>query len=306
MTRLYVLILCFGILMLYLLIKRWQIMTRNTAIENSGSLRRRMLNADIQQQSRGRQFVLETRSFLLNYIELFRLRQRKVLIRNLALLVGIMVGVQILNKYVFHQSVFIVSGVSFVLALIIIERVERSVLRSSFQRVFPEALTVINGAISSGSSIIQALSDCGEVMPEPLGEELSRISRRLNLGDSPERVFKSSCRRLPYKEYYFFTVAILVNMKSGAKLREVLLRLGKTVSNAKAMESKKKAMTSEVRMSSKITAIIPFIFLFALQYLSPINFDYVMYNPDGRYILYYFLGSEAVGMMIVMFLMRKI
>lgn len=306
MTRLYILILCFGILMLYLLVKRWQVMKRNTAIERSGSLRWKMLNVDARQHSRGRQFVLEVRGFLLNYVELFRFRQRNVLIRNILLVAGVIAGVQVLNRYVFHQSPLIMAGASSILALIVVERVERVVLHNSFQQVFPEALAVINGAISSGSSIVQALADCGAVMPEPLGEELSRISRRLNMGDMPERVFRSSCHRLPYKEYYFFTVAIMVNMKSGAKLREVLLRLGKTVANAKAMESKKKAMTSEVRMSSKITAIIPFIFLFALQYLSPINYEYVMHNPDGRYILYYFLGSEATGIMMVMFLMRKI
>ncbi|CNI13959.1 Flp pilus assembly protein TadB [Yersinia massiliensis] len=305
MTKLYVLIMCFGVLMLYLIVKRWQAMQKSTSINDANSMIKVMLKTNPQQQRR-RQFVLGARGFILNYIDLFRHRQSRVLGRNILLMLATVVICFALNHYVFHQAILVILPVSMLIGLLVVDKVEKTILRKSFQQIFPEALTVINGAISSGNSIVQALADCSLIMPEPLGEELGRVSRRLNVGESPERIFKSSYRRLPYKEYYFFTIAILVNMKSGAKLREVLLRLGKTVANARAMENKKLAMTAEARMSSKITAIIPFIFLFSLQFLSPINYDFIMNDPEGIKILYYFLGSEFIGMMIVLFLMRKI
>ncbi|MDA5483279.1 type II secretion system F family protein [Yersinia intermedia] len=305
MTKLYVLIMCFGVLMLYLIGKRWQAMQKSTSINEANSMIKTMLKSG-PQQPRRRQFVLGAHGFLLNYIDLFRHRQSRVLGRNVLLMLATMAICLALNHYVFHQSMMAVIPLSLLIGLLVVDKVEKSILRKSFQQVFPEALTVINGAISSGNSIVQALADCALIMPEPLGEELGRVSRRLNVGEAPERIFKSSYRRLPYKEYYFFTIAILVNMKSGAKLREVLLRLGKTVANARAMENKKLAMTAEARMSSKITAIIPFIFLFSLQFLSPINYNFIMNDPEGIKILYYFLSSEFIGMVIVLFLMRKI
>lgn len=305
MIRLYVLILCFGVLMLYLVGKRWQLMQKNISLGEANSLLKTTLNQN-NTQSTARRLVWGARGFFQTYIDLFYRRQRKVLIRNIVIVIGVIMGALIFNKFVTHQDEFNVIGAGFILSLLVLVRVEKRILQKSFSRVFPEALSVINGALTSGNSISQALADCALIMPEPLGEEFGRISRRLNVGEAPERVLKSSYKRLPFKEYYFFTVAILINLKSGARLREVLLRLGKTVANAKAIESKKMAMTSEVRMSSKITAIIPFIFLFGLQYLSPINYEYIMNDPDGRGILYYFLGSEAFGMVCVMFLMRKL
>ena len=305
MIRLYVLILCFGVLLAYLVGKRWQLMQKNIALGDANSLLKATLNQN-NTQSVGRRLVWGTRGFFQTYVDLFRRRQRKVLIRNIMIVIGVIIGALIFNKFVIHQDEMLVIPAAFILSMLLLVRVEKRILQQSFSRVFPEALSVINGAISSGNSITQALADCALIMPEPLGEEFGRISRRLNVGESPDRVLKASYKRLPFKEYYFFTVAILINLKSGARLREVLLRLGKTVSNAKTIESKKLAMTSEVRMSSKITAIIPFVFLFGLQYLSPANYEFIMNNPDGRSILYYFLGSEALGVVCVMFLMRRL
>lgn len=65
-------------------------------------------------------------------------------------------------------------------------------------------------------------------------------------------------------------------------------------------------MTSEARTSSKITAGIPFVFLVLMKFIAPQNLDYILYDQTGRLVLYYFLASEFLGMMIILFLMRKI
>lgn len=66
------------------------------------------------------------------------------------------------------------------------------------------------------------------------------------------------------------------------------------------------SMTSEMRMSSKITGAIPFIFLVLLKFISPENFQYVLEDEDGRILLYYLIGSEVVGLLVIKFLMRKL
>ncbi|PAF51707.1 hypothetical protein BKH43_00245 [Helicobacter sp. 13S00401-1] len=181
----------------------------------------------------------------------------------------------------------------------------KSVIKD-FESNFPEALVLINGAISSGNNINQALKDAENQLHGVLKQEFSIITRALNVGDDPARIFEASYKRLPFKTYYFFLTALLVSLQSGARLKEVLGRLSMANQRAKAIEKKKNAMTSEARMSSKITAAIPFIFLFLMKFISPENFDFVMHNEEGRYILYYFLGSEFVGVLIILFLMRKI
>ncbi|PAF45751.1 type II secretion system F family protein [Helicobacter sp. 11S02629-2] len=175
-----------------------------------------------------------------------------------------------------------------------------------YENTFPEALVLINGAISSGNNISQALKDAEMQIHGVLKQEFSTISKGLNVGDDPARIFEASYKRLPFKSYYFFLTSLLVSLQSGARLKEILGRLSMANQRAKAIEKKKNAMTSEARMSSKITAAIPFIFLFLMKFISPENFDFVMHNDEGRYILYYFLGSEFLGVLIILFLMRKI
>ncbi|PAF46959.1 hypothetical protein BKH46_05850 [Helicobacter sp. 12S02634-8] len=179
-------------------------------------------------------------------------------------------------------------------------------LRNEFENSFPEALVIISGAISSGNNITQALQSCADTMSGVLADEFKTIVRSLNVGEDPEKIFIQSYARLPFDHYYFFLTSLLVSIKSGARIKEVLSKLSGAVTKAKAMEKKKNAMTSEVRMSSKITAAIPFVFLILMKFISPDNFDYIMYEPNGRYILYYFLISEGIGMGIILFLMRKI
>lgn len=179
-------------------------------------------------------------------------------------------------------------------------------IRIEFEKSFPEALVIISGSISSGNNIIQALQDCADSIEGVLSKELKIIVRSISIGDDPTKVFAQSYKRLPFGIYYFFLTALLVSIKSGARVKEVLSRLSTATTKAKAMEKKKNAITSEARMSSKITAAIPFAFLILMKFISPDNFDYIMNDPQGRYILYYFLGSEGIGMLIVIFLMRKI
>ena len=72
------------------------------------------------------------------------------------------------------------------------------------------------------------------------------------------------------------------------------------------MERKKFAMTSEARISAKIVGATPFVFLFLLQFLSPENFEFIMFSEPGRPILYYMLVSETIGLAIIWALMKGV
>ncbi len=178
--------------------------------------------------------------------------------------------------------------------------------QKQFNENFMEALTSLGGAVSSGRTFVQAMHDYAFTSSTPLGVEFGIVSRRLNLGESPEQVFNDSWRRYPYRQYYFFIVAVLLNVNSGGRLKEVLAKLQRAISSGVATEKKMLTMTSEMRMSAKITGAIPFVFLIMLKFISPENFEYVLYDEKGNYILYYLLVSEITGFAIIRFLMRGV
>lgn len=177
--------------------------------------------------------------------------------------------------------------------------------RKMFENTFPEILQVINSATSSGGGLLQALERCGKDVDGLLGDEFRMIYRRLSIGEDPVAVFEDSYTRYPYKEYYFFIMAIRLNLSKGGQIREVMARLSRVIADSKKMEQKKKAMTSEARMSAMIVACFPIGFFFFMQWTMPENFDFIINDPSGRIILYYVFGSEALGMFIIWLLMRR-
>ncbi|MDO7253122.1 type II secretion system F family protein [Helicobacter cappadocius] len=213
----------------------------------------------------------------------------------------------ILSNHLFLQfNIFLVILFGIFLGGYIANILHIKTIKNDFEKNFPEALVIIQGAVQSGNNITLALEDCANSINGVLADEFKTIVKSLNVGDDPSKIFANSYKRLPFGNYYFFLTSLLVSIKSGAKIKEVLSRLSSSTTKAKSMEKKKNAITSEVRMSSKITAAIPFAFLILMKFISPDNFEYIMNDPSGRYILYYFLTSEAIGMGIILFLMRKI
>ncbi|RTZ14461.1 pilus assembly protein TadB [Vibrio aquaticus] len=178
--------------------------------------------------------------------------------------------------------------------------------RKHFEETFPDALNMLASSLSAGESIGRGITYVGQKLEGEVGKEFKLMSERLNLGEPIDEVFRKSCRRFPYPSFHFFVITLRANMQRGGQLKEVMSRLNRQMFEARAVERKKYALTSEARISAKIVGATPFFFLFILQFLSPENFEFVMFHPEGRPILYYMVSSEAIGMFIIWMLMKKV
>ena len=194
-----------------------------------------------------------------------------------------------------------------VLALAVLGAVHglRSWRRRIFESIFPDALNLLAGAISSGESLFHAIVFVGDSLDNLVGREFQTMGQRLNLGQSADEVLARSCQRLPYPLFIFFAITLRANIKHGGQLKEMIASLGQIMFNSHALQKKKKAMTAEARMSAKIVASIPVLFLVFMKYMSPENYQFVMHDPAGRIIFYYLIVSELVGMAIIWLLMQR-
>ncbi|MFT2099117.1 type II secretion system F family protein [Marinomonas sp. 2405UD66-6] len=178
--------------------------------------------------------------------------------------------------------------------------------RRAFEETFPVALNMLTSAVSSGESITQAISYVGESLDGKVGNEFRSMGQRLQMGESPDDVFRKACLRLSYPTFYFFVITLRANMERGGQLKDIIQRLNRLMFNMRSIEKKKYALTAEARASVKIVAAIPFIFLLGLRFIQPENFEYIMFNPNGNMILYYMLVSEFIGISIVWGLMKGV
>uniref|UniRef100_UPI0031D0CDC5 type II secretion system F family protein n=1 Tax=Klebsiella sp. TaxID=576 RepID=UPI0031D0CDC5 len=233
-------------------------------------------------------------------------KQRATALRHVLLLLLVQAASFYVNQNYLNLSPLIIHPACFVLTLYGLYLNSKKKMRLEFDAQFSEALNIINSSIRAGNSVIQGIEQCGQKIDGVLGDEFRQISQRLEIGEDAESVFLASWRRLPFSEYYFFIITVQLNMKGGGQVKEVMSRLGTLISNARVLEKKKYAMTSEVRMSIKILTAIPIFFFFFLKFQSPANFDILLHHPTGQMMLYYAICSILLGLLIVWMMMNKI
>ncbi|MDP8170826.1 type II secretion system F family protein [Pasteurella skyensis] len=229
----------------------------------------------------------------------------KNLIRNIFIVVFIFLASFYVNyAYIkLDRNIFI--PLFFIIVFVVVWKWGQRRNRIIFETSFPEVIQVLNSATTAGAGLLQALARCGEDISGQLGDEFKKINKRLAIGEDPSSVLEDSYTRYPYKEFYFFIIIIRVNLEKGGQMREVIGRLGRVIADSRKMEQKKKAMTSEARISAMIVSSFPFCFFIFMKMMMPENFDFVINDPNGRIILYYVLGSEFLGIFIVWWLMRR-
>lgn len=230
----------------------------------------------------------------------------ELIIKNTAILIASVIATIFINfEYLKFNSVIVTSLTIIVLTYILyVNQTNKN--RREFERDFAEALNIINSATRVGRPIMQGFEECVRAIDTDFGREFKRILMRLDIGDEPERVFIDSYKRYPYSEYFSFIITILINMKGGGQVSEVMTRLTMLISASKTLERKKVAMTSEARMSVKVLVIIPVFFFFFLKFVSPDNFDILIGTEAGKYILYYAIGSILTGLLVVWSMMNKV
>lgn len=147
-----------------------------------------------------------------------------------------------------------------------------------FKDNFPDALNILSGALSSGQSIVHAFEYVGTQLDNEVGEEFKKMSERLLIGEDPDDVLARSAASFPYVEYFFFAATIRINLSRGGQLKDVINRINRIMFEARAIEKKKNALTSEARASAKIIAALPVIFIMILKVTSPENYNFVMFE----------------------------
>ncbi|EEY45999.1 type II secretion system F family protein [Vibrio mimicus] len=177
---------------------------------------------------------------------------------------------------------------------------------AKFQSNFPDALNILSGALSAGQSIVHAFEYVGKQLDNDVGYEFKFMAERLLIGEDPDEVLARSAASFPYVEYFFFASTIRINLSRGGQLKEVINRINRIMFDARAVDKKKNALTSEARSSAKIIAALPVIFLLILKFTSPENYNFVMFEEGGKPIFYYVVISELIGFFCIWMILRGV
>ena len=212
----------------------------------------------------------------------------------------------LLNEKYFNYDNFLVIPVGIVFSIYVICFLRKRKLKADFYSNFPEALNIITGLIASGYAITTTFKTCANSIEGIVGTTFKEVNDRLEVGDSVENVLINSYMQLPFPEYYFFILTVMVNLDSGGELKEIFTRLGKMLTSNRIMAKTRDGKTAELRMTMYILGVMPFGFIGILRIVSEDNYNLLMNTDGGHYILYYAIGSVVIGFLIIKSWISKI
>ena len=210
-----------------------------------------------------------------------------------------------LNHFYIELNIYIVIPTSSLFTILGMIFVIKHRVRKQFYSDFPEVINTMIGVISSGSSISIAFRECANQQSGLVGGVMREISNRFEVGENPQNVLLNSYRQLPFPEYYFFILTIMVNLDGGGELKDILNKLSKMISSNTVLAKIRDGKTAELRMTLLILAAMPPLFILMLKGISEETYNYLMHTESGKYIIYYVIASEVIGILFIKKMISK-
>lgn len=218
---------------------------------------------------------------------------------------GNIIGLIVNHMYLEFAFYIVIPTSSLITILGMVLFIKRRV-KKQFYNDFPEAINTMIGVISAGSSISIAFKECATQLSGTVGSVMKEISDRIDVGENPQNVLLNSYRHLPFTEYYFFILTIMINLDGGGELKDILTKLSKMITSNTVLAKIRDGKTAELRMTLMILAVMPPLFILLLKSISEDSFNILMYSEYGKYILYYVVISEILGIVIIRKMINKV
>lgn len=210
-----------------------------------------------------------------------------------------------LNHFYIELDIYIVIPASSLITILGMIFVINHRVKKQFYSDFPEVINTMIGVISSGSSVSIAFRECANQQSGLVGDVMREISNRFDVGENPQNVLLNSYRQLPFPEYYFFILTIMVNLDGGGELKDILNKLSKMISSNTVLAKIRDGKTAELRMTLLILAAMPPLFILMLKGISEETYNYLMHTESGKYIIYYVIASEVIGILFIKKMISK-
>jgi tight adherence protein B len=138
-----------------------------------------------------------------------------------------------------------------------------------FNEQLPDMLNLMVNGLRAGYSTLQAMEAVSKELPSPISEEFRRVVQEMQLGIPMETAMGNLLRRIPSDDLDFVITAINVQREVGGNLSEILDIISFTIRERVRIKGEIRVITSQVRVSGTILALIPVGLTIILWFLNP-------------------------------------
>lgn len=171
--------------------------------------------------------------------------------------------------------------------------------RKAFVNQLGDMLTMVANALRAGFSFMQAFELIAREMDAPVGREVEKVIREVNLGGTLDRALDHMNQRMKSPDFELVVTAVLIQRQVGGNLAEILDTIGYTIQERVRMRREVMALTSQGRMSGLVLTVLPFGLAFAIRAISPDYLTPLFTEPMGRMAVVGALVLIVIGYIVI-------
>ena len=173
---------------------------------------------------------------------------------------------------------------------------------AAFNKQLPDTITLVSNSLRAGSSFLQSIELVSRESLAPMGEEMGRVVREVNLGLGMEEALHNMVRRIKSEDLDLMVTAISIQQSVGGNLAEVLDTIAFTIRERVRIKGDVNTLTAQGRYSGYLVAFLPIAIAFMINLISPAFMQPLFTNTIGQILL----AVGGVMMTIGFFAIQKI
>jgi tight adherence protein B len=139
----------------------------------------------------------------------------------------------------------------------------------SFNKQLADTITLLSNSLRAGSSFLQSIELVSRETPAPMGEEMGRVVREVNLGLGMEEALANLVRRIKSDDLDLMVTAIGVQQQVGGNLAEILDTIAFTIRERVRIKGEIRTLTAQGRYSGYLVAFLPIGIMITLNFINP-------------------------------------
>lgn len=138
-----------------------------------------------------------------------------------------------------------------------------------FNDQLSDMLNLMVNGLRAGYSTLQAMEAVSKELPSPICDEFRRVVQEMQIGIPMDTALQNLLRRIPSDDLDFVVTAINVQREVGGNLSEILDTISFTIRERVKIKGEVRVITSQVRASGTILALIPIFLTVVLWFMNP-------------------------------------
>src|SRR5712664_2066964 len=187
----------------------------------------------------------------------------------------------------------ILAAVGFVLPPLVIAYLQRR-RQNMFNDQLTGMLQLLSNSLKTGYAIDRALETVAAKSQPPVSTEFERVATEVTLGTSVEDALSALLLRINSPDLEFIVTAILLHVRVGGNLAEVLDNISDTLRDRLQTKRDMSVLTAQSRASATIITGLPILLAFGLYGFVPGYFA-----PMTNTLLGYILLAVAGGFVLI-------